>query len=82
MLSESAQDLFYIPEESNPLVAVFPHPLHGRLTERVIIMVIGRMEYMGLDYQLSWRDGDVAFYEVVGASPSKPVQARTWDLAY
>ncbi|MBM4274261.1 MAG: hypothetical protein FJ134_07360 [Deltaproteobacteria bacterium] len=82
MLSESAQDLFFTPEESKLLVAVFPHPLHGRLIEKVLVMLTSRIEYLGFNYQLSWRDGSVAFYEVAGVSPRKPVKARTWDLAF
>ncbi len=45
-----------------PLVAVFPHPLHGRLVERIILMVSRVINFRGMKYQLSWRDCGVAFY--------------------
>jgi hypothetical protein len=85
MLTESAQDLRYTPEESKLLVAVFPHPLHGRLIEKVIIMVAHRIEFMGRAYELSWRDGSVAFYAPVAVgvkAPASPVRTRRMDLAF
>ncbi|MBM4295610.1 MAG: hypothetical protein FJ126_12015 [Deltaproteobacteria bacterium] len=85
MLTESAQDLLYTPEESNLLVAVFPHPLHGRLIEKVILMLVSRIEFMGQTYQLTWRDGGVAFYApvLVGAkAPKALVRTRGLDLAF
>jgi hypothetical protein len=45
-----------------PLVAVFPHPAHGRLVERVILMVSHMINFKGQKYVLSWRDSDVCFY--------------------
>ncbi len=85
MLDDSGRDLNYTPEESKLVVAVFPHPLHGRLIEKVIIMVASRIEFMGFNYQISWRDGSVAFYAPVtmGAkAPKSPLLTRGMDLAF
>jgi len=48
-----------------PLVAVFPHPLHGRLVEKIVLMVSHKINYRGLQYRLSWRDSGVAFYRPI-----------------
>ncbi len=45
-----------------PLVAVFPHPLHGRLTERVILMVSHMFNYKGIRYRFTWKNSGVAYY--------------------
>jgi len=45
-----------------PLVAVFPHPLHGRLIERVVLMVSHAINYKGTRYQYSWRHDGVIYY--------------------
>jgi hypothetical protein len=82
MITDSAQDLHYIPEESKPLVAVFPHPLHGRLIERVIAMVTSRLEFGGFIYRLSWRDRGVAFYAPADSVPQVQPRTRKWDLAF
>lgn len=49
--------------ERKPLTAVFSHPQHGRLVERVIMMVSPFIFVKGCWYTLSWRDRDVAFYQ-------------------
>ncbi len=49
--------------ERKPLTAVFPHPDHGRLVERVIMMVWPCICLKDCWYTLSWRDNDVAFYQ-------------------
>jgi hypothetical protein len=45
-----------------PLVAVFPHPLHGRLIERVILMVSHIFNYQGIRYRFTWKNSGVAYY--------------------
>lgn len=45
-----------------PLVAVFPHPLHGRLVERVVLMVSHAINFKGTRYQYSWRNDGVIYY--------------------
>ena len=45
-----------------PLVAVFPHPFHGRLVERVILMVRNMFNYKGIRYRFAWKDSGVAYY--------------------
>jgi hypothetical protein len=45
-----------------PLVAVFPHPFHGRLVERVILMVSNTFNYKGIRYRFAWKDSGVAYY--------------------
>lgn len=74
MLNEHAQDLMFTPEESKPLVAVLPHPFHGRLVEKPMLMLTSRLNYKGQVYRLSWRDGGVAFYQ--------PVMPEDKDKAY
>lgn len=46
----------------NLLVAVFPHPFHGRLVERVIMMVSHAFNYKGIRYRFTWKNGGVAYY--------------------
>lgn len=45
-----------------PLVAVFPHPLHGRLVERVVLMVSNTINFKGTRYKYSWKHNGVAYY--------------------
>jgi hypothetical protein len=54
---------FNFYEERKPLTAVFPHPEHGRLVERVVLMVSPFICLKGCWYSLSWLDRDVAFYQ-------------------
>ncbi len=54
------------PEEPVRLVvAVFPHPLHGRLVDQLIFYVRPGMEVMGLMYKLTWWGDGVAYYRIV-----------------
>jgi hypothetical protein len=55
--------------EPKPLTAVLAHPGHGRLVERIIMMVSPRLCFRGCWYALSWRDNDVAFYQPVSVNP-------------
>ncbi len=45
-----------------PLVAVFPHPLHGRLIERVVLMVSNTINFKGSKYKYSWKHDGVVYY--------------------
>jgi len=69
MILDSGQSL-ETPEEffiggSDLITAVLPHPLHGRLVERVFLMVNKFINVEGQRFALSWRDGGVAFYQPV-----------------
>lgn len=45
-----------------PLVAVFPHPYHGHLVERVVLMVSHTFNYKGIRYRFAWKNSGVAYY--------------------
>ena len=65
MLDECATGLDPLAENDtlkNLLVAVFPHPLHGRLVERVVMMVSHMFNYKGIRYRFTWKNSDVAYY--------------------
>jgi hypothetical protein len=69
MLTETGQSLEgsdqYFIGASDLITAVLPHPLHGRLVERVLLMVVRNINVEGVRYALSWRDGAIAFYQPV-----------------
>ncbi|MFZ5448079.1 MAG: hypothetical protein ACOZFS_05515 [Thermodesulfobacteriota bacterium] len=68
MLNEYGQSLTGEDFETPQLItAILPHPYHGRLVERVLLMVTHQINLKGLRYVLSWRDHDLAFYQPVGA---------------
>jgi hypothetical protein len=68
MLTEYGQDLMGEEPESPKLItAILPHPLHGRLVERVLLMVSHQINIRGVRYRLSWRDHDLAFYQPIPA---------------
>lgn len=50
---------------AQPITAVLPHPVHGRLTERVIPLVRRFLSFGGSPYVLRWRDRGVAYYAPV-----------------
>jgi len=53
-------------EEPEVIVtAVFAHPLHGRLVERVILWVRPHLDLRGRRYKLTWWADGVAYYEPV-----------------
>ena len=65
MLDEFATGIDPNPDNDTlrkPLVAVFPHPLHGRLVERVVLMVSHVFNYKGMRYRFAWKDSGVAYY--------------------
>jgi hypothetical protein len=63
MLDEYGVDYDYTPEPRKFVTAVLAHPVHGRLIERVMGMISHCICFKGSVYNLSWRDGDVVFYE-------------------
>jgi hypothetical protein len=69
MLTESGQDLEvsdeYFIGGRDLITAILPHPFHGRLVERVLLMVHKYINVEGMRYALIWRDGAVAFYQPV-----------------
>jgi hypothetical protein len=68
MLDENA--IGFEPGEDyylKPLVAVFPHPYHGRLVERVMMMVSNVINYKGCRYKFCWKNSDIAYYSPVAA---------------
>ncbi len=65
MLDEFGTGIDPMPDNDTlkkPLVAVFPHPLHGRLVERVVLMVSHAFNYKGIRYRFTWKDSGVAYY--------------------
>jgi len=65
MIDEYGTGLDPLPESDtlkNLLVAVFPHPHHGRLVERVIMMVSHMFNYKGIRYRFTWKNSGVAYY--------------------
>lgn len=67
MIDENGFDLQGMPQNkpSEVITAVLPHPLHGRLVERVIPLVRSFFSFKGTPYQLCWRDCGVAYYTPV-----------------
>jgi len=63
MIDENGQDLNWTPEPRKLITAVLPHPGHGRLVEKVMLMVSYVICYKDCFYTLSWRSGDEAFYQ-------------------
>jgi hypothetical protein len=77
MLDECATGLDPLAENDtlkNLLVAVFPHPLHGRLVERVVMMVSHMFNYKGIRYRFTWKNSGVAYYtpEAIDMATPKP----------
>jgi hypothetical protein len=69
MLTEYGQGLEVTDEffigGSDLITAILPHPLHGRLVERVLLMVTKHINVEGMRYALNWRDGALAFYQPI-----------------
>jgi hypothetical protein len=51
-----------VEEPGRIVVAVLPHPLHGRLVERVILWVRPFFYLKGRRYELTWWSDGVAYY--------------------
>ena len=45
--------------------AVLPHPLHGRLVEKIIFYVRPNLEFEGQFFKLTWWAEGVAYYKIV-----------------
>ncbi len=62
-------DPFVVVEEQAEVlvVAVLPHPLHGRLVEKLIFYVRPNLDYLGQRYKLTWWGQGVAYYEPVAS---------------
>jgi hypothetical protein len=71
MLTEYGQSLEgsdeYFVGASDLITAILPHPFHGRLVERVLLMVNKHINVEGMRYALSWRDGALAYYQPIPA---------------
>jgi hypothetical protein len=66
MIDEHGFDLCSGPSEQAQIVtAVLPHPVHGRLTERLIPLLRRYLSFGGSPYVLCWRDHGVAYYTPV-----------------
>ena len=62
-MDEYGCDFNWTPEPRKPVTAVLPHPIHGRLVEKLRLMISSVICFKGSVYTLSWRDGDVVFYQ-------------------
>ena len=56
-----------VAEPTQLVTAVLPHPLHGRLVERVILWVQPHLNFKGRRYKLTWWGNGVAYYEPVSS---------------
>lgn len=65
MLNEYGTDLSGVEQINHDklVVAVLPHPYHGRLVERVILYVRPDVTLKGERYKLTWWSDGVAYYE-------------------
>jgi hypothetical protein len=64
VLDETGRDLSSAEtvEPERIVTAVFSHPFHGRLVERVILFVRPHIQYKGEAYKLSWWGDGIAYY--------------------
>ena len=68
MLTEHGQDISGAETGyGRVVVAVMPHPFHGRLVERVILWVRPYLDLKGERYKLTWWSDGVAYYEPAAA---------------
>ncbi len=88
MLDESGTGHDPTPDNDTlrkPLVAVFPHPLHGRLVERVVLMVSHVFNYKGIRYRFTWKDSGVAYYtplaEIAPVRPFTNIIAKKGQMS-
>ena len=63
MYDEYGCDYDWTPEPRKMMTAVLPHPGHGRLVEKVMMVVSSIICYKECFYTLSWWSGDVAYYQ-------------------
>jgi hypothetical protein len=69
MLDEYGCDYDWTPEPRQVMTAVLSHPGHGRLVEKVLLVLSSIICYKDCFYSLSWRAGDVAYYQPVYLEP-------------
>ncbi len=62
-MDEYGCDFGWTPEPRKWVTAILPHPGHGRLVEKALLMVGSVICFKNCLYTLSWRSGDVAYYE-------------------
>ncbi len=75
-MGSEADPFNIVVEQAEVLVtAVFPHPLHGRLVEKLIFYVRPNLDFQGQRYELTWWAGGVAYYQAV-ASSRKPLASN------
>lgn len=55
----------YYEDPENVVTAVLPHPIHGRLVERVILWVKPDIAVKGRAYKLTWWGNGIAYYQPV-----------------
>ena len=65
MMDESGFDLAGNREPLTVPTAVLPHPLHGRLVERVIPLIRHYLSIGEATYELCWRAGGTAYYRAI-----------------
>ncbi len=63
MLDEYGCDYDWTPEPRRWVTAILPHPGHGRLVEKAMLMVSYVLCFKEHFYTLSWKEGDVAYYQ-------------------
>jgi hypothetical protein len=61
-MDEYGVDFNWTPEPRKWVTAVLPHPGHGRLVEKALLMVSSVICFKECFYLLSWRSGDEAYY--------------------
>ncbi len=66
-MDEYGNDFDWTPEPRKMVTAVLPHPIHGRLVEKLMLMINSIICFKGCAYTLTWRDGDVCFYQLAPA---------------
>ena len=71
MLTEYGQSLEvgeeYFIGGTDLITAILSHPFHGRLVERILLMVTKHISLEGVRYALSWRDGALAYYQPIAS---------------
>ena len=69
MYDEYGCDVDWTPEPRKMITAVLPHPGHGRLVEKMMLMVSSLISFKGCLYTLSWYGGGVAYYQPAYGEP-------------
>lgn len=69
MYDEYGCDFDWTPEPRKMITAVLPHPGHGRLVEKAMMMISYVICFKDCLYTLSWHGGDVAYYQPAHGEP-------------